>query len=95
MESILYQDNKSAMLLEKNRKTSSSSRMKHINVRYYFIKDRIKMGGVVVKHCNTELMLADHFTKALQGILFKKFWVEVMNLLEGLDNLDMVWEGYK
>ena len=38
-DTILYQDNKSAILLEKNGKLSSSKRMKHINVRYFFIKD--------------------------------------------------------
>ena len=43
-ENILYQDKKSAMLLEKNGKMPSSPRTKHINVRYYFIKYRIKKG---------------------------------------------------
>ena len=33
-ENILYQDNTSAMLLEKNGKKSSTKNMKHINVRY-------------------------------------------------------------
>ena len=41
-ESILYQDNMSAMLLEKDGKKSSTKNTKHINVRYYFIKDRVE-----------------------------------------------------
>ena len=36
---VLYQDNKSAMLLEKNGQKSSTKRTKHINVRYYFVHD--------------------------------------------------------
>ena len=32
---IVYQDNKSAILLEKNGKMSSSKRTKHINIRYF------------------------------------------------------------
>ena len=43
-DNILYQDNTSAMLLENNRKKSSTKNTKHINVRYYFIKDRIETG---------------------------------------------------
>ena len=40
-KTTIYQDNKSAILLENNGRLSSSSRMKHINVQYYFIKDVI------------------------------------------------------
>ena len=40
-KNILYQDNMSAMLLEKNRKKSSTKTTKHINVGHYFIKYRV------------------------------------------------------
>ncbi len=36
---ILYQDNKSAMLLETNGQTSSSKRTRHIKIRYYYVAD--------------------------------------------------------
>lgn len=42
----LYQDNMSTILLEKNGKWSSSKRTKHINIRYFFIKDRIDAGNL-------------------------------------------------
>jgi hypothetical protein len=45
-KTVIYQDNKSAILLETNGKGSSSRRTKHINVRYYFVKDRIASGEV-------------------------------------------------
>ena len=64
-ENIMYQDNMSAMLLEKNGKKSSTKNTKHINVRYFFIKDRIATGDVKIDHCGTKKMLADHFTKPL------------------------------
>ena len=35
VENIIYQDNKSAILLEKNGKTSSGKRTKHISIRYF------------------------------------------------------------
>ena len=50
-ERILYQENKSAILLENNRKLSSRYRTKNIKVPYYFIENRIKKGGVEVKCC--------------------------------------------
>ncbi len=36
-DNIIYQDNKSTMLLERNGKASSGKRTKHINVQYFFI----------------------------------------------------------
>jgi hypothetical protein len=36
-----FQDNKSSILLEKNGKASSSKCTKHINIRYFFITDRV------------------------------------------------------
>ena len=35
-DSVVYQDNQSAMLLEKNGRASSSKRTRHINIRYFF-----------------------------------------------------------
>ena len=40
-EKIMYQENKSAILLETHRKISSSNHTKHIKVRLFFIKDVI------------------------------------------------------
>jgi hypothetical protein len=40
-DTILYQDNQSAILLKKNGRKSSSKRIKHLNYRFYFITDRI------------------------------------------------------
>ena len=38
---VIYQDNQSAIRLEKNGKQSSSKRTRHINIRYCFITDGI------------------------------------------------------
>ena len=76
---IVYQDNKSAILLEKNGRASSGKRTKHINVRYFFIKDRIDKKELEVEYCKTEDMLADFFTKALQGKQFFKLRKLIMN----------------
>ena len=41
MENIVYQYNRSAILLEKNGKSSIRKRIKQINIRLFFITDRI------------------------------------------------------
>ena len=69
---ILYQDNMSAMLLEKNGRMSSTKRTKHMNVRYFYITDLVEQEAVSIKHCPTERMVADFFTKPLQGRLFQQ-----------------------
>jgi hypothetical protein len=88
-ESILYQDNLSAMLLEKNGTQSSSKRTKHIRVRYFFIKDRIGNGDISVKQCPTVDMVGDHFTKPLQGAHFRKFRAAIQGVSTGMSDLDM------
>ena len=72
-DNVLYQDNKSAILLAKNGKASSSKRTKHINIRYFFITDRIAAGEVTIEWCPTIEMVGDYMTKPLQGTAFKKF----------------------
>jgi hypothetical protein len=75
-----YQDNMSAMLLETNGRASAGQRSRHINIRYFFIKDRIATGDIHLLHCPTANMIADFFTKPLQGHLFRKFRDVVMGV---------------
>ena len=52
-ESVIFQDNITAMLFYHNDMASSTLITKHIRVRYYFINDGIAVGSIVVKHFNT------------------------------------------
>ena len=72
-DNVVYQDNQSAILLEKNAKASSGKRSKHIDVQYFFVKDQVDKVNVQIKWCPTKEMIADFFTKPLQGSLFKRF----------------------
>jgi len=78
LENVLYQDNQSAIKIEKNGKRSSGPKTKHMDHRYFFIKDRISSEKIKIEYCPTEDMLADFFTKPLQGSLFRKFRDVVM-----------------
>ena len=72
-ELVLYQDNQSAIKIKKNGKRSSGQKTKHMDNRYFWIKDRLESEKIKVVYCPTLQMLADFFTKPLQGTLFKKF----------------------
>ena len=70
---LLYQDNQSAIRLEKNGRNSCTGNSRHIDIRYFFVKDRVDSGNMEIQYCPTEEMLADFFSKPLQGKLFRKF----------------------
>ena len=65
-DNVLYQDNMSTMKLANNGKMSSGRRTRHLNIRYFFVADRISKGEMRIEHCPTEKMLADFYTKPLQ-----------------------------
>ena len=79
-DNVFYQDNKSTILLEQNRRNSCGPKSKHIHIRYFFIKDRIKTEKMRIKHWPTDVMIADFFTKPLQGSLFRKFRDVILGL---------------
>ena len=79
-ENILFQDNKSSILLEKNGKASSSKRTRHIKIRYFFITDRVARREVKIEWCPTAKMVADFMTKPLQGATFQKFRDAIMGI---------------
>jgi hypothetical protein len=66
---VIAQDNKSTIALaEKGR--STSGRTRHVSIRYFFVKDRIDSREIEIKYVPSESMIADFFTKPLQGALF-------------------------
>jgi hypothetical protein len=73
VDNILHQDNRSAILLERNGKMSSGKHTKQIAIRYFFVMDRIRAGEISPKWCPTGEMIADFLTKPLQGAMFWKF----------------------
>ena len=77
---VLYQDNKSAILLENNGRMSSTKRTKHIELRYFYIKDKVSKKEINIEYCPTEDMVSDFFTKPTQGSLFLKQRDIIMNI---------------
>jgi hypothetical protein len=58
--------------------------MHHINIRYFFIKDKIEKEEISIVHCPTEDMIADYFTKPLQGEQFTRFRDIIMGIVDDM-----------
>jgi len=76
---LLYQDNRSAILLEVNGKLSSSKRTKHINKKYFYVKDQVDQGLVKIEHLGTKSMWVDTLSKPKQGLSFRADRAKLMN----------------
>ena len=77
---ILYQDNQSAIRLEKNGLKSAGSKSRHINIRFFWIKDSADREEIFIIYCPTYRMLADFLVKPLQGKLFQIFRDVIMGI---------------
>ena len=56
----------------KNGRNSCTSNSRHIRINYFFANDRLDKGELKVEYCPTLQMLADFFTKPIQGALYNK-----------------------
>ena len=72
-KNILYQDNKSSILLETNGRVSAGKRSRAINIRFFFMTDQVEKGNVSIEYMPTDDMWADFMTKPLQGEKFCMF----------------------
>ena len=68
---ILFQDNESAIKMEKNLGNSYPGNSRHIDSKYFWAKDMVDKKKIRVMYCPIWLMLGDSFTKPLHGSLFK------------------------
>src|SRR5579859_2091717 len=61
--STLYIDNRSALSVAKN--PEHHGRMKHLDLRFYWLRDEVERGNINLVHLRTDAMPADIMTKAL------------------------------
>ena len=73
----IYCDNSAAVFFTKNNK--SGSRSKHIDIKYFALKERVAANEVTIQHISTELMIADPLTNDISPKLFRDH-VEHMGL---------------
>ena len=82
---VVHEDNQATILISKagEGRTPNS---KHFRVRFDFIKDLVKDGTIIIKHCPTEEMVADYLTKGMVGELYDT------TTAMGLDHLNALRE---
>jgi hypothetical protein len=73
----MFSDNQSSIKVMKN--PVGHSRMKHIELQAYYVRDLIERGEVAFEYCSTDLQVADSLTK---GVPREK--VQLCNKLMGL-----------
>jgi hypothetical protein len=78
-ECIIFQDNMSALSLEKNGRMSSSKCTKHIKAKCFLIKEYNNAGQIDLQYCPTGQMWADVLTKPLQGQLIRDMQAFLQN----------------
>ena len=66
---VVYCNNSSAIDISKN--SVQHSKMKHIEIRYHFIRDLVERKIVSLKYIPTERQNADTFTKPLDRSKFE------------------------
>lgn len=74
----LFEDNQSCIALTRSGKPSSS-KSRHIDIRYFFVKDRIDRKEINLTYLPTEQMVADLLTKPVQGSLFRNLRANLLN----------------
>jgi hypothetical protein len=68
----LWCDNRSATVLMSQNTAGTAGRTKHIDLQFYFVRDRMQRGDARVEYIETGEQKADIFTKALSAGPFDK-----------------------
>jgi hypothetical protein len=68
---VIYQDNMSCMALIK-RGGPGSERSRHINIRHFWLSEKVAQEEVIIQHLGTEDMFANILTKPVQGAQFDR-----------------------
>ena len=67
---IIKEDNQSTIKLATN--PVYHNRSKHINIKYHWIREKVKNKEILLEYCPTADMPANIFTKPLGRVLFEK-----------------------
>ena len=67
---LIWEDNKAAILAAEG-ETSSAGRMKHVDIKFRFLAEKIKEGVLRIRYRPTDLNYADLMTKSLTPLKHK------------------------
>ena len=66
----LYCDNEPAVFYAHNNKSSGAA--KHIDIKFYVVKEQVQDETICLEHIRTDKMLADPLTKGLPPKVFRE-----------------------
>jgi hypothetical protein len=75
----VFEDNKSTIILANKNNGSTLSKTKHIQVRFYYVRELIQQKEINIVYLPTEDMIADILTKPMAGWLFKELRDKILN----------------
>ena len=90
LESNVFQDNQSCILMCKKGREILSKRTRAMNVRYFAVKDSVDKGFLKIMHLGTQQMLGNFFTKPLQGAKFRDFQKLILGEIGSADTAESV-----
>ena len=71
--STIYQDNEDSIHLKRNGKRSSKKGTRHINIRYFFITDKVQNEEIDIEYMPMGEMIADLFSLSrYKAVYFEK-----------------------
>jgi hypothetical protein len=76
---LIWQDNKSTIDFVRGHRQHQAS--KHINPKFHFACEQVRIGKMVVVHKATNLMVADILTKALSSLPFQALTSLILNMV--------------
>jgi hypothetical protein len=77
---VMFEDNQSTIAMVKNG-NCTAERTRHINVKYFWLHDKIKAGEIVLRYIESENNVADYFTKSItDATLFRRFTEYLMGI---------------
>ena len=62
---------------------SSTKRTRHLNIRYFYVTDKVRFGDVVIVYHSTKKLVGDFLTKPLNGTPFKNHRNTIMGVNDG------------
>jgi hypothetical protein len=75
----IWQDNQSTMAMVKNGQPNND-RTRHIDIRYFWVADRVALGELEINYMPTLDMIADILTKPITDVeLFKRLRYLLLN----------------
>ena len=79
-QNTIKQDNESAIKLESNATECVGKRLRHFNIKLFYINNLKEQGELNMEYCHTRNMVADYFSKPFTSTKFDEFRKIILNI---------------